>query len=89
MELVAAMEENSTGTTTLEIMDSYKYVFPSTLKCKTLDKVVTLCSNNSRPVTFKGLPKDRCSELLSNMLKYLHENFRACSRPESFLVRAE
>ncbi len=89
MELVAAMEENSMGTTTLETMDSYKCVFPSTLHCKTLDKVVTLCSNNSRPVTFKGLPKDRCSELLGNMLKYLHENFRACSRPKSFLVRAD
>jgi hypothetical protein len=89
MELVASMEEYSMGTTTLETMDSYKCVFPSTLQSKTLDKVITFCSNNSRPVTFKGLPKGRCSELLGNLLKYLHENFRACSRPENFLVRAD
>jgi hypothetical protein len=89
MELVAAMEENSMGVATLETMDSYKCVFPSTLQSKAADKGTTFCSNNSRPVTFKGLPKGRCSELLSNLLGYLHENFRACSRPENFLVRAD
>jgi hypothetical protein len=71
MELVAAMEENSMGAATLETMDSYKCVFPSTLHSKTTDKVITFCSNNSRPVTFKGLPKGRCRELLGNLLGYL------------------
>jgi hypothetical protein len=89
MELVAAMEENSMGAATLETMDSYKCVFPSTLHSKTTDKVITFCSNNSRPVTFKGLPKGRCNELLGNLLGYLNNNCRACSRPENFLVRAD
>jgi hypothetical protein len=40
-------------------------------------------------VTFTGLPKDRCSELLGSLLRCLFENFRACSRPESYLARAD
>jgi hypothetical protein len=50
---------------------------------------MTFCANNSRPVVFNGLPKDRCDELLGNLLSCIYENFRACDRPESYLVRAD
>ncbi len=87
--MVAAMEECSNGTTTLDVMDSYKLALPSTLATRTLDRTVTFCSNNLRPVTYNGLPKDRCRELLGSLLNFLFENFRACSRPETYLVRAD
>jgi hypothetical protein len=89
LEMVAAMEECSTGTTTLDVMDSYKLALPSTLSTMKLDRTVTFCSNNSRPVACNGLPKDRCRELLGSLLKFLFENFRACARPESYLERAD
>jgi hypothetical protein len=88
MRLVAAMETCSTGTTSLDVMETYKIVVPSSLHCGKLDNVVTYCSNNSRPVTCNGLPKDSCSELLSSMLQEIHENFRACQSPENYLARA-
>jgi hypothetical protein len=47
LEMVAAMEECSNGTTTLDVMDSYKLALPSTLATRTLDRTVTFCSNNS------------------------------------------
>jgi hypothetical protein len=50
---------------------------------------MTFCSNNSRPVVFNGLPKDRCDELLGNLLSCIYENFRACDRPENYLERAD
>jgi hypothetical protein len=81
LETVAAMEECSNGTTTLDVMDSYKLALPSSLATRTLDRTVTFCSTNSRPVTCHGLPKDRCRELLGSLLNFLFENFRACSRP--------
>jgi hypothetical protein len=89
LETVAAMEENSNGTTTLDVMDSYKLALPSSLAARTLDRTVTFCSTNSRPVTCNGLQKDRCCELLGSLLNFLFENFRACSRPELYLVRAD
>jgi lysophospholipase L1-like esterase len=89
MRLVAAMEKCSTGTTSLDVMETYKIVMPSSLYCGTLDNVVTYCSNNSRPVTCNGLPKDSCSELLSSMLQEIHDNFRACQSPEIYLARAD
>jgi hypothetical protein len=89
IQMVAAMEECSTGTTTLDVMDSYKIALPSTLATVKLDRTVTFCSNNSRPVVFNGLPKDRCCELLGSLLKFLYENFRACACPESYLERAD
>jgi hypothetical protein len=82
-DTVTAMEIHSMGVTQLEVMESYKVVLPSSLTMRSLDKPVTFCSNNSGPVTFTGLPKDRCSELLSSLLKCIYENFRACSRPEN------
>jgi hypothetical protein len=88
-QAVAAMEDCSTGATALDVMDSYKIPLPSTLASVKLDKTVTFCSNNSRPVVFNGLPKDRCSELLGSLLKFLYENFRACACPESYLGRAD
>jgi hypothetical protein len=39
-------------------------------------------------VTFSGLPKDRCDELLGILLANVFRNFRTCSRPEDYLVRA-
>jgi hypothetical protein len=89
LELVAAMEENSSGSITLDVMDSYKLALPSTLQSRALDKTVTFCTNNSRPVTFAGLSKDRCDELLGSLLRCLFENFRACLRPEIYLARAD
>ncbi len=86
--LVAAMDCFSTGTTSLGVMDSYKVLLPGSLQCRTLNKPVTFCSSSSRPVTFSGLPKDRCDKLLGILLANVFRNFRACSRPEGYLVRA-
>jgi hypothetical protein len=87
--LVAAMESASTGSTSLDVMDSYKVLLPGSLQCRSLNKPVTFCSSSSRPVTFLGLPKDRCDELLSLLLATIFNNFRACSRPEDYLARAD
>jgi hypothetical protein len=89
MGLVTAMEAHSTGATTLDVLESYKTPVPSSLSSSTLDKIMTFCANNSRPVVFNGLPKDRCDELLGNLLSCIYENFRACDRPESYLARAD
>jgi hypothetical protein len=85
--LVEAMESSSIGSTRMEIMDSYKVALPSTLTSTSLDTCTTFCSNNSRPITFPGLSKDTCCELLSNLLACIFSNFRACSSPENLLVR--
>jgi hypothetical protein len=87
--LVAAMESASTGSVTLDVMDSYKVLLPGSLKCRSLNKPITFCSSSSRPVTCLGLPKDRCDELLSLLLNTIFNNFRACSRPEDYLERAD
>jgi hypothetical protein len=79
----------NSGATSLEVLESYKTPVPSSLNSRTLDKIMTFCSNNSRPVVFNGLPKDRCDELLGNLLSCIYENFRACDRPESYLARAD
>ncbi len=42
LKLVAAMEENSSGSVTLDVMDSYKLALPSTLQSRALDKTVLL-----------------------------------------------
>ncbi len=85
--LVEAMESSSVGSTRMEIMDSYKVALPSALTSNSLDTCTTFCSNNSRPITFPGLSKDTCCELLSNLLACIFSNFRACSSPENLLVR--
>ncbi len=87
--LVAAMDSLSSGAMQLDVMDSYKVLLPWSLQCRTLDKPLTFCSSSSRPVTFLGLPKDRCDELLSLLLTNIFTNFRACSRPEDDLARAD
>jgi hypothetical protein len=89
LELITAMEEYFSGSIALDVMDSYKMALTSSLQSRNLDKTVTFCSTSSRPVTFVGLPKDRCNELLGSMLRCLFENFRACSRPELYLARAD
>jgi hypothetical protein len=86
--LVVAMDSCSTGTTSLDVMESYKVLVPGSLQCRTLNKPLTFCSSSSRPVTFLGLPKDRCDELLGLLLTNIFNNFRACSRPEDYLARA-
>jgi hypothetical protein len=86
--LVVAMDSCSTGTTSLDVIESYKVLLPGSLQCRTLNKPVTFCSSSSRPVTFLGLPKDRCDELLGLLLTNIFNNFRACSRPEDYLARA-
>jgi hypothetical protein len=87
--LVAAMENSSTGMTSLDIMESYKVLLPSSISASNLDKCVTFCSNSSRPMTFNGLSKDRCAELLGSLLNCVFENFRACSNPEAYLGRVD
>jgi hypothetical protein len=87
--LVRAMETCSVGTTTTDIMETYKVVLPSRITTIALDQAVTFCSNSTRPVVFKGLPKDLQSELLGTLLNLIFDNFRACSRPEEYLARAD
>jgi hypothetical protein len=87
--LVKSMENCSAGITALDAMDTYKLVLPSSLLVRTLDHTVTFCSNSSHPVIFKGLSKDIQSELLGNLLNNVFENYRACSRPEVYLARAD
>jgi hypothetical protein len=87
--LVRAMETCSVGTTTTDIMETYKVVLPSRITTRALDQVVTFCSNSTRPVVFKGLPKDLQSELLGTLLNLIFDNFRACLRPEEYLARAD
>ncbi len=87
--LAKAMENCSTGIGSLEAMDSYKMVLPRSLQSRSLDHVVSFCSNSSRPVIFKGLPKDIQSELLGTLLTCVFDSFRACSCPEDYLVRAD
>ncbi len=74
--------------TTLDIVESYKLVLSSTLHVRLLDMPMTFCSNDSLPMTFSGLSKESCSELLGLMLTSIYEKFRACLRPENYLVRA-
>jgi hypothetical protein len=87
--LVRAMETCSTGLTATDTMETYKVVLPSDLTMRSLDHVVTFCSNSTRPVTFKGLSKDLHGELLGTLLSLIFENFRACLRPEEYLVRVD
>jgi hypothetical protein len=85
--LVEAMENCSTGSTRLEVMDLYKVALPSSLTANGLDSCTTFCTTNSHPITFLGLSKDSCSELLSILLACVFSNFRACSSPENVLIR--
>ncbi len=87
--LVKSMENCSVGITALDAMDTYKLVLPSSLHVRTLDHTVTFCSNSSCPVIFKGLSKDNKSDLLGTLLTNIFENYRACSRPEVYLARAD
>jgi hypothetical protein len=87
--LAKAMESCSTGIAILAAMDSYKLVLPKDLQSRALDHVVTFCSNSSRPMIFKGLSKDHQNELLGTLLTCVFENYRACARPEDYLVRAD
>jgi hypothetical protein len=87
--LVTATENFSTGMTSLDIMESYKVLLPSSITATALDKCVTFCSNSSRPMTFNGLSKDRCAELLGSLLNCVFTNFRACSNPEDYLARVD
>ncbi len=77
-----------TGGTSLDVTESYKLVLSSSLSSRSLGSPITFCSNSSRPMTFLGLSKDRCSGLLGFLLNFIFENFRVCSRPGSYLVRA-
>jgi hypothetical protein len=86
--LVEAMEGISIGSTKLDTMDSYKVALPPSLTCQNLDSCITFCTTNSRPITFPGLSKDSCCELLSNLLNCIYKNYRACPSPEKFLARA-
>jgi hypothetical protein len=78
--VVEAMEYASTGSTTLDTMASYKVALPANLSMRKLDSCTTFCSNSSRPITFEGLSKDTCHELISNMLHWTFTNFKACAR---------
>ncbi len=81
VRLVEAMENTSKGSTTLDVMDSYKVALPSSLNVESLDASITFCSHSSRPITTSGLSKDTCDELLSSLLEQVFVNFRACATP--------
>ena len=83
------MEAASIGSETLAAMDSYKVPLPSSLDPTSTVHSVTFCSNSTRPVTFKGLPKDTCGELLVVLLHNIFTNFRACASPETLFVRTD
>lgn len=68
-------------------MDKYKVVLPSSLSSPALDNCTTFCSHSSRLITFSGLSKDNCSGL-SSLLNLISKDFRACSSPEIYLIRA-
>jgi hypothetical protein len=89
VRLVEAMENTSKGSTTLDVMDSYKVALPSSLNVESQDTSITFCSHSSRPITTSGLSKDTCDELLSFLLEQVYVNFRACADPESYLVRVD
>ncbi len=82
MGLVEAMNTASTGSVSLDIMDSYKIALSESLISNSVDKYTTFCTANSRLVTCNRLPKDTYSELL------IYSNFRPCASPESNLPRA-
>jgi hypothetical protein len=71
---------------TLDTMNSYKVSLPSSLSVKKVDSCSSFCSNTSH--TFEGLFKDTGCELLSNMVHWIFTNFRVCTSPEYYLVRA-
>jgi hypothetical protein len=89
VHLVEAMETTSKGSTTLDVMDSYKVALPSSLNVESPDVCITFCSHSSRPITTTGLSKDTCDELLSFLLEQVFVNFRACADPESYLGRVD
>jgi hypothetical protein len=83
------MENSSKGSTTLDVMDSYKVALPTSLGADSHDTSITFCSHSSRPITTSGLSKDTCEELLSSLLEQVFVNFRACADPESYLARID
>jgi hypothetical protein len=84
MGLVTAMESYSTGVTSLDVLESYKIAVPASLGSETLDTVMTFCSNNSHPVVFNGLPKDRCGELLGTLIKVYMRTLEHVLAPINF-----
>ncbi len=86
--LAAALGQCSDGAVSLENMDAFKVILPSSLASPNLDNCVTFCSNSSRPNNMHGFSKDSCDELLRSLLTSFYTNFRACTSPESYLARA-
>ncbi len=52
--LIAAMDNCTTGSVALDVMESYKILLPGSLDNGMLTKPVTFCSSNSRLMTFTG-----------------------------------
>jgi hypothetical protein len=83
------MENSSMGSTSAPSMDSYKIALPKSLELVGLDSCIIFCSSSSRPITFEGLSKDTCDELLNILINQIFSNFRACASPEKVLIRAD
>jgi hypothetical protein len=77
----------SVGAATLGAMDAYKVPLPMGLSVSSSTQSTTFCSNRSRPVTLKGLPKDNLGELLSILISTIHSNIQTCASPEKLLER--
>ncbi len=72
----------SLGTTRLDTMISHKVALPSSLSVTNLDFFVTFASNSSRPITFEGLSKYTCDELLCSLLGSIWEKHNWDTGPE-------
>jgi hypothetical protein len=85
--VVSASETLSEGGTPLQHMDSYKISVPSSLSEQCTLSSMTFCSVSTRPVTLRGLPKDKLGELVRTLVETVHRCLQTCASPENFLER--
>ncbi len=85
--VAAAVDDHSVGVALLPSPDTYRIPLPSGLESTSLDSVSTFCSRNSRPVTLRGIPKDKQNELLWSLLETLYRDFHVGDNPEKYLLR--
>jgi hypothetical protein len=48
---------------------------------------MTFCLVSTRPVTLRGLPKGKLSELVHSLVETIHRCLQTCASPENFLKR--
>ena len=71
-----------------ELVDRYRVALPVNLKSDSSLAPRTFVCTNSRPTVLKGFSKVTIDELLRPLLASLHNNFRLCNPPESYLPRS-